>query len=151
MPIPGKDSYEVQWQAQELRRDMKTDVTDWLQGPGTIAHAQGVTVGWSVQVGVSYDLFDSVKASLQLTYSRSYTETNTYTSQISAGQTARLIYVPNMHHFNGWITTWEYYDDICGSSSQGPLYCQKERNQLDHVWCPLYFPIPGGQYELESR
>lgn len=40
MAIPGKDSYEVQWQAQELRRDMKKDVTDWLQGPGTIKNCK---------------------------------------------------------------------------------------------------------------
>ncbi|MBD2511923.1 hypothetical protein H6G91_32595 [Nostoc muscorum FACHB-395] len=158
MSIPGKDSYEVQWQTKELRRDMKVVLTEWLHNSSStaepIAHTTGVTVEWSVQAQIGFDIFESVKASLGITYSQSYTETNQYTGYIEPGRTGRMVYIPMMHHFNGWITIWEkkgQWGGECGSSSQGPNYCEVEVKEIDHNWCPLYFPISGGQYEMEYQ
>ncbi|MGZ8898286.1 MAG: glycosyl hydrolase family 18 protein [Halobacteriota archaeon] len=150
--VPGRDKYEVQWHEPEFRRDMKVNVTEWLRNsssvPAPLVHSEATTVEWSVGVEIGVDIFESVSTSLNVTFSRSYTDTNEYTGQVDPGRTARIIYVPRMHHFNGWITTYKSET----VPAPGAVGVRETRvKDLDHVWCPLFFPLAGGTYELEFQ
>lgn len=85
------------WEANELREDFKQYVTDYIVGPATISHSETITVTWVLQASSTL-----TKNFFALTfggsYGQSYATTNTYTPTVPAGVTARMVYVPNMHH-----------------------------------------------------
>ena len=150
VPLAEQDwlaEYDKQWNQIELRRDMKVYVTESVKGPATIARSESTTVGFSVGLDVVGDVLEKVKATLKFTYTQSYTHTTTYSFTVDRDRSARVIYIPNMHHFNGWITTFEGKPAL----APGAVGLRETRGEkvLDHVWCPLFFPVPGGKYELE--
>ena len=148
---PGQDKYteyDTQWKAIELRRDMKVGVTAATKGPSQIAHSESTTVGFSAGLDIGVDIFEGLRTSLNVTYSMTYTDTTTYTFTVDPGRSARVIYIPNMHHFNGWITTYKSQPVL----APGAIGLRETLvKDLDHVWCPLFFPVPGGKYELEYQ
>jgi len=135
-PIIYEYAYDLQWEADEYREDRKVAVSEYLQGPGTIAHSQTFTVTWSVDANLSLD-FARINTVFGGSYQQSIAQTNTYTADVPDGKTGRIVYVPYMHHKNGWVTITQVVVGV------------KSVKHPDHQWCPLYFPLDGGVYRLE--
>jgi hypothetical protein len=117
----SEDRFDVEWQGYEHRHDMKIVVSDWLKNPSaesvSITRTEGIEIGWTVQGGVGIDfsvLTKALNASLQGTYSQSRTFSITYEGKIGSGQTGRMVFIPKMHHINGWITAygWQLVGDV---------------------------------------
>jgi len=143
-----ENTFDIEWQGIEYRMDMKTDISEWIRGPGSITHSRSVTIQWTIEGGGGLEVIkDYLNVSLKFSFSRSYTETNAYTVQVKEGEEARLIYVPRMHHFNGWLTEWESIPVFLGEYLE-THYWQKK---YDRAWRAVYFPLPGGQFQLEHR
>lgn len=151
----------VEWyqktEVDELRPDYAVPITEFFQGGpsgGTIAHAEGATSTWQINFSLQVNIpiadafFSAINATVGGQYSQAFTDTNTYTETIPANQTARIIYVPMMHHTSGLgkITQgWaEVYDGVVGG--YGDRVVGGDPNAIN-----VFFPIPGGQYQLQFR
>ena len=138
--MPQTVTVEKQWEADEDREDMLVALSDYEVGPGNIQYSKSVTIGWSIQGDVSI-AFSPLNLSLGGNYTESHTATINYQLDIAAGETPRLIYVPKMHHINGWITITEG-GDIIPNPSGGPSEPTQIITVTDHQWVALYFPLP---------
>ena len=147
-------NFEVENQKIELRRDKSVVISDWvnnssLKFAATIQKAHTVTIKWAIQAGFSVP-FEALTASLNLTYEESYTDTLTYTLSIDPQKVARIVYIPNIHRFNGRITTYKSVDRPgVGVSTGAPTFVADTVLDKDHVPCFAEFPVSGGKYELE--
>jgi hypothetical protein len=143
--------YEVQWSGDELRPDMFVWASEGLHNtsdePEQIMHSDSVTVESRIEVSAGLDLFDTINASFSYSFSRSRTFSNTYQGYVEPGRHGRMIYVPMMRHINGWLVT--YKDQAIGPPLPGvPVSIIGTEPELDRQWCPCYFPIDGGYYEM---
>src|SRR5271169_3024900 len=81
-----------------------------------------------------------ISALLQGTYSQSMTDTLTYTLDILEGTTARLVYIPYMHHVTGLWT------NIYTEPTHGPHSALAYQQ-----WVSLFAPMEGGQWALQHE
>jgi hypothetical protein len=108
-------------------------------GGGSIRREVSSTITWGITFDVS---FAAINATLGGQYSESKTFSTSYTFNLLAGETARIIYVPKIHFINGRLTM-VIESDIIPATPLPP------RTVIDNQWVQIHFPLDGGRFTLE--
>ncbi|MEG5019377.1 MULTISPECIES: hypothetical protein [unclassified Microcoleus] len=133
-------------EAEQEHYDWKQIISEYMEAPGgggSITRQVSSTITWGITftAGVT---FEGVNAALGGQYSESKTFSTSYTFNLLAGETARIIYVPKIHFINGWLTK-----TIEGSPVMGPFPPPPLRMVIDNQWVQIHFPLDGGRFTLE--